>query len=124
MRRWSVLVAAVVPLVAGCGAGASTTATHVEALSVHRSLGCAGWYEQSGSTLVTHLTFVGPVRTVSISATALDGAPVPTAQRTVPAGTTTTTVRILHASGVIASATATVADGSAGRATCPLVNPH
>jgi hypothetical protein len=124
MPRLPGVAVVVVPLVVGCGAGASTPGTHVEAVSVHRSLGCAGWFQQIGHVVSAHLTLIGSVHTVTISATLLSGASASSLRTAVPPNTTRRTFRLPEVDGTVASAVATVTGASAVTATCLLGNPH
>ena len=125
MGRYEALLAAMAALLTGCGGAAATTATHVEALSVHRDLGCSGWYEVTGKTLAAHLTFTGPVREVVVRTMSDNGqSPTDDVKEQVPQGSVRRTVYIPGVTRIVTATQATVDDGSAARATCALSIPH
>ena len=132
MRRRHAALAAAVALVAlvavggaGCSSAHPSTPTRVEGLAVHRSVGCAGWFEVTGQKLAAHLSFTGPVRNVVIR-TMSDNGEAPTDDVTVhvPAGVQQRVVYVAGVTRIVTATQATVDNGSTARATCALAIPH
>lgn len=125
MRRRRVTLAAACAMLAGCGGSAATTATHVEALSVQRSLGCSGWYETTGEVLAAHLVFAGPVRHAVVNARFVNSDQT---QRLLSAaispGATRRTLRVAGVTDVLAAVQVLVDNGSGAQAACELASPH
>lgn len=117
-------VVTLAPLLVACAG--SSAGGHTSPSTRAGSVGCSGWFQQTGGELLANLSFRGPVRSVRVSARLKDGGHLDLPGATpVAAGETSTSLRLpARTNGSIVSARAHVSGRADERSDCVLSNPH